>query len=217
MTVFGMMLYPVTTKSETDMLDQIDTAMLFDNPLSPDGEIWKAALDASNTADQSALLSQYDAGAGEAYIGHLHPVETVHLFTSSARWGLPIGQSWGRVVYRRTGEGSFSGRLVLDGLPPERTYVLCLNSFEDHESGRHLPQVYEDERYYDFEQIRTDADGAVDKTFSVALPPAAYHVKFLVKDPSDWRVMLHSDFVRFEVTPGATSSDISAPGGEALP
>lgn len=118
--------------------------------------------------------------------------------------------SWGRVISPAT-HGAIAIRKVLpgalvigvklEGMLPEHSYILCLNDRPDHPGNEWLPSPvpgHPEEKYFDFTQARTDASGRLDGEFTVPLHRGLYNVRFYVKDPGDFKIVLYHDY--FDVT-----------------
>lgn len=125
--------------------------------------------------------------------------KTLQLTQAPTSWGKIIKGSLGKIIYYDNFQGAFSGRIELKGLTPNHNYLLTLNGKPPHPSNDRLPESYGVERYVDFLQVITTSAGNVDENFSVKLSSGDYNVKFFVKDPDDWKVILYNDFLIFTV------------------
>jgi len=125
--------------------------------------------------------------------------KTLPLTQAPNSWGKTMKGSSGRVIYYVNFQGAFSGRIGLKGLTPNHNYVLTINGKPPHPSNDRLPESYGVERYVDFLQVTTNSAGDIDSEFNVKLPSGDYNVKFFVKDPDDWKIVLYNDFLLFTV------------------
>ncbi len=134
-------------------------------------------------------------------------LDTVWLSQAPNTWGKRIPGSSGMVVLTDESPGAFTGRVQLTGLRASSVYMLTLNGKPPHASNELLRDIVvggsvvngTPERYMDIRQVSTDAGGAAEVPFTAQLPAGQYHVKFFVKDRSDWRIVLYTDFLSFTV------------------
>ena len=79
--------------------------------------------------------------------------------------------------------------------------TLTINGKPPHPSNNKLLEQVEGkkETYMDIAEVTTDNSGAVDKEFRAKLSPGDYDVKFLVKDRTDWKVVLYTNLLTFNV------------------
>ncbi len=128
------------------------------------------------------------------------PKSVLELSLPPASWGKPIPGSMGRFIYYDNSPRILKGEIQLSNLQPNHSYVLTLNGKPEHPSNQHLPaQSSEKERYFDFKQVHTDKNGYLKIKLELTLSPGEYDVKFFVKDPTDWKIVLYNDFFVFTV------------------
>lgn len=106
--------------------------------------------------------------------------------------------------YEKKYEGAFKAQLRANGLKPNHEYVWTLNGRAGHSSNDVLIKECEfwqptQEGYCDFGPIFTDTKGSLNLNIEEELPPGKYKIKFLIKDPDNWNVVLWNNFVRFKV------------------
>ena len=87
----------------------------------------------------------------------------------------------GIVRYSDPGNGGLRATIELSGLAPQHVYKLTLNEQADYSGELSSCGTY----YCDFQDVVTGSDGSVTDAVGLDLPPGDYHVKFLVKDPSN--------------------------------
>jgi hypothetical protein len=118
-------------------------------------------------------------------------------------WGKTLSEeTGGSFTHRSTFPGGVVGRLSLHGLAPHHRYILTLNGNPELAGNLLLPTPVpglEEERYYDFAFIETDADGRYEVMLGVALPPGDYQVRLYVKDTADFKIVLYHDYFPFRV------------------
>ena len=167
-----------------------------------------------------AKTNSIELGNGMADVETKGPVQAAFLaafktdlanpqaFAGPVRLTAPSGNA--RIVQGATGEiqyhNSFPGGLVigvkLEGLAPNHVYLLTLNGDVQHAGNNNLPEQLahgSKQRYYDFSQITTDANGRYQATYGILLPAGPYEVYFFVKDTSDWKIVLSHSFFQFMV------------------
>ncbi len=118
-------------------------------------------------------------------------------------WGRIVGeQTGGTLRYHRRFPHGFVCRLELHGLAPHHPYVFTLNG-NSGRAGNHLLSTpapgNEAEKYYDFFDIETDAEGSYRADLGVFLRSGDYEVRFYVKDPDDFKIVLYADHFTFSV------------------
>ncbi|MBN2807011.1 MAG: hypothetical protein JXR22_10170 [Prolixibacteraceae bacterium] len=118
-------------------------------------------------------------------------------------WGKAVNDSCtGQLRHYRQFPNGFYTEVTLNHLQPDHEYVLTINGRPDLEGNQLLPTPVpgnESERYYDLIRIHTNAAGHYQGTLAVLLPPGAYHTRFYVKDPDDWKIVLYHDYFKFMV------------------
>ncbi len=118
---------------------------------------------------------------------------------------------WGKTVSPRTSgteqlhpafPGGLVCRLTLHDLQPNHGYILTLNGNPKLEGNALLPTPVpgnEAEKYYDFLDIVTDAQGRYERDLGVFLKPGSYQVRLYVKDTADFKIVLYHDYAPFVV------------------
>lgn len=131
-------------------------------------------------------------------------MKSVPLFRPQG-WGKVIPNSNGQVIYCKEPGKEFRGRIILRGLEANHHYKLCINDKKPpHEGSGKLPSPYNNETYFDFQDIKTDQRGNCESQFSTEderLPDGKFDVKFFVKD---WElkgkpIVLHNDDIFFTI------------------
>jgi hypothetical protein len=151
----------------------------------------RRGLKSVDTAMSSETAKNFEASIVERSFDLQHPKEI---------WGKDIAASSGFVIFYDHYTGRLAGRLTLAGLLPNHTYVLTVNGRPGRPGNENLRMQYGVERYHDFMELETDAQGAVNNVpFQIDLPIGRYDLKFLVKDKDDWKVVLHNDFLLLTV------------------
>jgi len=126
--------------------------------------------------------------------------EKIELIPAPKSWGLPIKDSSGYISYKKVyNDKKMNIKVKILGLLPLHSYVFSINGKHWHKSNNILSQRYGNEGYFDFAQVMTDNEGNCEKYFSLNLPADNYNVKFLVKDPKSWKVVLYNDFFIFTI------------------
>ena len=133
------------------------------------------------------------------------PFEGSLALVNPPSWGKTISRTTGGgLTYHRSFAGGFIAKLTLHGLAPHHTYILTLNGNPELAGNELLltpvPGL-EEERYYDFLDIRTDADGRYEGELGVYLKSGDYAVRLYVKDTDDFKIVLYHDYFPFRVTP----------------
>lgn len=108
----------------------------------------------------------------------------------------------GSVRYHRQFTGGFVCRITLHDLLPKHAYVLTLNGNPQKAGNALLPTPVpgnEAEKYYDFLDFTSDANGGYDTELGVFLRPGDYDVRLYVKDTDDFKIVLYRDFFAFKV------------------
>lgn len=92
--------------------------------------------------------------------------------------------------------------IELSGVKVSHSYVLILNG-KPGKPGNDILKRFsktDGEGYYDFGEVKTDSQGNVHGDFIARnLPSGLYEVKFLVKDKSDYKVVLLNDNLYFAI------------------
>ena len=114
-------------------------------------------------------------------------------------FGKQITGSSGEVIYCEESKGRFKGEISLKGLAPSHFYILTINGKPGQDGNDLLPQRYNNEGYFDFQEIETDSNGNYKGRFNRKLKIGDYDVKFFVKDKSDFQIVLHNDFLFFTI------------------
>ncbi|MCR6656801.1 MAG: hypothetical protein NVV63_13540 [Opitutus sp.] len=101
------------------------------------------------------------------------PFEGSLALVNPPSWGKTISRTTGGgLTYHRSFAGGFVAKLTLHGLASHHTYILTLNGNPELAGNELLltpvPGL-EEERYYDFLDIRTDADGRYEGELGVYL------------------------------------------------
>jgi hypothetical protein len=122
--------------------------------------------------------------------------------TAFPQWGRLVPGASGEIQFHRSFPGGFVVRVALEGLLPGHSYILTLNGNPERAGNASLVDPVpgnEREKYFDFQTVTTDAHGSYLATFGIALPPGPYDVRFYVKDPADFKIVLYHDFFPFAV------------------
>lgn len=113
-------------------------------------------------------------------------------------WGRVISpQTHGAVEVRRVLPGALVLGVKLAGMAPDHPYILCLNDRPGHPGNEWLPSAvpgHPEEKYLDFTRARTDGNGRFEGEFTVPLHPGLYNIRFYVKDPDDFKIVLYHDY-----------------------
>jgi len=149
-----------------------------------------------------AIRSSSPTGPGQQIPGSIPEAQEptrLSLSVAPDTWGKTVPGASGQVLHADDLQGAFTGKVELRGLEPNHQYVLSINGKPPHPSDSRLPQRVNDEGYADFKQVSTDSDGNVNDGFSVSLPSGQFDVNFFVKDATDFKIVLYSDFLQFAV------------------
>jgi hypothetical protein len=122
--------------------------------------------------------------------------------TAFPQWGRLVPGAAGEIRFHKSFRGGFVVRVALEGLLPSHRYILTLNGNPKLAGNSNLVDPVpgnEQERYFDFQTVTTDARGSYLATFAIALRPGPYDVRFYVKDSADFKIVLYHDFFEFEV------------------
>lgn len=122
--------------------------------------------------------------------------------TAPPEWGKTVPGAAGKLEFHDKFTGGFFVRLALEKLAPKHRYILTLNGNPKLAGNERLVDPVpgmETERYFDFLTIKTDGEGRYDATIGVALLPGPYHVRFYVKDTTDFKIVLYHDYFKFAV------------------
>jgi hypothetical protein len=122
--------------------------------------------------------------------------------TAFPQWGRLVQGASGRLQFHPSFRGGFVVWVALEGLLPDHPYILTLNGNPERAGNARLVDPVpgnEREKYFDFQTVTTGARGTYLAAFAIALPPGAYDVRFYVKDPADFKIVLYHDFFRFGV------------------
>jgi hypothetical protein len=148
--------------------------------------------------DRAAFFERYKAD-----VGRQAPLEQTLDLVSPPAWGKTVSAATrGTIRYHPSFPGGFACRIALENLLPNHDYILTLNGNPAKAgNGLLLSAVpgHEEERYYDFLIVRTDAQGHYEAGLGVFLKPGAYDVRCYVKDTRDFKIVLYRDFFGFEV------------------
>lgn len=113
-------------------------------------------------------------------------------------WGRVIGPATrGAIDVRQAARGALSIRIRLEGMLPHHPYILCLNDRPNHPGNEWLPSAvpgHAEEHYVDFARVVTDDRGRAKARVAVHLHPGFYNVRFYVKDPDDFKIVLFHDY-----------------------
>ena len=122
---------------------------------------------------------------------------------SPPEWGKTVSpRTRGQVDYRESFPGGFLCHLRLSGLEPDKLYILTLNGNPNLPGNALLPTPVpglEEERYYDFAFIETDASGGFEANLGIKLPVGDYEPRIYVKDTEDFKIVLYRDYFPFTV------------------
>ena len=131
------------------------------------------------------------------------PYETKLELVSPPAWGKTVSaETRGTIQFHPSFPGGFVCRIALEHLLPNHDYILTLNGNPTRAGNNLLLSAVsgnEDERYYDFLIIRTDARGGYDANLGIFLKPGKYDVRCYVKDTADFKIVLYRDFFEFQV------------------
>ena len=121
------------------------------------------------------------------------------LLPPPSSWGRNIAGSSGEFFYNERSKGSLTGKIEIRNISPNHEYVLTLNGIPGRPGNEHLLEIVGKERYYDFQRLITDSKGNATVNISLDLAPGKYEVKFFVKDPTDWKIVLYNNLLSFIV------------------
>ena len=130
--------------------------------------------------------------------------ESVPLFKPKG-WGKVIPNSEGQIIYCKEPGKEFRGKIILKGLGANHHYKLSINDKKRPSPGSgKLPYPFNDETFFDFQDIKTDQQGNCEKQFTTKderLPDGKYDVKFFVKDwESEGKpIVLYNDNIFFTI------------------
>lgn len=131
------------------------------------------------------------------------PFESKMPLEHPPEWGKTVSpESNGSINFMRSFTGAFVGHLSVEGLAPNHPYRLTLNGNPERKGNDLLPTPVPglpNERFYDFLDITTDAQGSYQSTLGIKLKPGEYDVRIYVKDTEDWKIVLYRDFFKFTV------------------
>lgn len=118
-------------------------------------------------------------------------------------WGRKVtDNTYGQIIHHTAFPSGFVADVHLYDLTPDHHYVLTLNGSPSLDGNNLLPMAVPhnpQEKYYDFLDIYTDDKGEYHASLGVYLKPGAYHIRFYVKDPDDYKIVLFHDYFRFTV------------------
>ena len=121
---------------------------------------------------------------------------------SPPEWGRTVPGANGRIEFHPAFRGGFLVRVRIQGLAPDHRYILTLNGNPKLDGNDRLADAVPNlpaERYLDFCTVTTDAHGAYQSTFAIALLSGPYDVRFYVKDTADFKIVLYHDYFKFSV------------------
>ena len=150
---------------------------------------------APTAAAQAAFWADYgrDHAAYEAELPLVNP----------PAWGKTVSaKTGGTVRYHSKFRHGFVCRLELHDLQPSHAYLLTLNGNPERAGNALLPTPVtgnEREKYYDFLDIKTDAQGRYAADLGIYLEPGDYDVRIYAKDTDDFKIVLYRDFFKFAV------------------
>ena len=124
-------------------------------------------------------------------------------------FGRLVPGAGGELLFAKESEDGFMVRVILSELLPHHSYILTLNGNPERKGNSLLPKPVpgnEEEHYYDFQTIQTDADGAFEHSFAIRLPKGIYEIRFYVKDTEDFKIVLYHDFFPLSVIGDGNSS-----------
>ena len=156
---------------------------------------------------QERLVANEQTSAKIAFIQHVAAAEArfdqMLPMVSPPEWGKTISPAaGGTIAFRSSFEHGFFGRLALEGLEPNRPYLLAFNGKPGLKGNELLPDPVPglpDERYYDLLDFAATPQGSFEATLAVKLAPGDYHLRLYVKDASDWKIVLYHDYFEFKV------------------
>jgi len=129
--------------------------------------------------------------------------ETTYPLIDPPAWGRTVGPTTGGTLHFHAAfTQGFMCHVSLVGLLPFHSYILTLNGNASLPGNDFLPLVVpgmDKERYYDFQIVKTDADGTFDGGFGVYLRKGPYDLRFYVKDTADFKIVLYQDYFPFEI------------------
>ena len=148
--------------------------------------------------DRMAFLEDYRSD-----LARKAPFEEAMDLVSPPAWGKTVhAATGGRIQFRPSFARGFACHLTLENLVPDHDYILTLNG-NPARAGNSLLLTpvpsNEQERYYDFLIVRTDAKGRYDSGLGIYLKPGEYDVRCYVKDTADFKIVLYRDFFKFTV------------------
>lgn len=149
-------------------------------------------------ADRLAFFEAFKAD-----VDRREPLKDALDLVNPPQWGKTVSaETRGRIQFRPSFPGGFACRIALENLLPDHDYILTLNGNPAKAGNGLLVSKVpgnEQERYYDFLIVRTDARGHYDASLGVFLSPGSYDVRCYVKDTGDFKIVLYRDFFKFEV------------------
>jgi hypothetical protein len=148
--------------------------------------------------DRAAFLDDYAADLGRA-----GALENAMDLVNPPAWGKTVRPvTHGKIQFHPSFRRGFVCRLTLENLLADHAYILTLNG-NPAKPGNSLLSTpvpgNEQERYYDFLTITTDARGSYDANLGIYLKPGDYDVRCYVKDTADFKIVLYRDFFDFTV------------------
>lgn len=149
---------------------------------------------------------------GEIYGGQTDCKE-IRLQLIAPEFGDPEPGASGSFCFAEKSVGPWQITVRLNGLTPNESYWLSLNAGSPGTPenrilgdiripGWRAGHYFEKEGFWDFKEIKTDAQGKFEDSASLPLPPLRYHVKFLIKKSyvqKGGRVVLYTDALVFEI------------------
>ena len=141
-------------------------------------------------------------GAVQAEFAHPIKFETGMTLFAPPAWGRTVPGASGKLGFHDSFHGGFLVHVTLEGLVPNHRYVLTLNGNPKLAGNDRLVDAVPglpEERYFDFLKVTTDDHGRFEGTLGVGLLPGPYDVRFYVKDPDDFKIVLYHDYFRFTV------------------
>jgi hypothetical protein len=138
-----------------------------------------------------------------ADLGRQGPFEKAMDLVNPPTWGKTVSPvTHGTIQFHPSFARGFVCHLALENLLPDHAYILTLNG-NPAKAGNNLLSTpvpgNEQERYYDFLTITTDAHGRYGANLGIYLKPGEYDVRCYVKDTADFKIVLYRDFFEFIV------------------
>ncbi|NQT26265.1 hypothetical protein HQ585_12985 [candidate division KSB1 bacterium] len=153
----------------------------------------------TTSAEKSAFLNNYK----EFLVNEDQSDIEIDLTTPPLEWGKKVNdETHGKLIHQESFKHGFVTRMSLSKLAPDHNYRLTLNGNPELDGNELLADPVpglEEERYYDFLDITTNAEGNYSANLAIRLKPGKYHVRFYVKDMDDWKIVLYHDYFRFTV------------------